>query len=315
MPSLLNALAGVGEPNAFPLAIPSAFAGRMGPSLRNAMEGMTDPHVTSWKNVGTALKSENTSLSEEAQGAASDGSLWYVCSNAAKSVVAFSGNAERVTTFEPNDEVWDQLGGDGALARVVISANVHFGAPGHFDGRIYVPTQSPHGVWSFRTNGTDQVWRRAPDPAADDNLFPWCAVHPFTGVLYTCSYDQPTQLYAYDRETLVRRPTADIPMASGGPISLDHVQGAVFTPHGRLILVRSDANAVFCYSSLNGHLFGAKSLGDFGSTSSEVESVAVRAWQFSGTPAQIHILELDNDWPDKDDFYLHSFQVPDPTTL
>lgn len=314
MPSLLDALAQIGEPASSPLSIPSSFGGRTGSSLRTAMEGMTDPRVTDWHEVGTALKSENTSLSEETQGAATDGRLWYVCSNAAKSVVAFSEEAERVAVFEPSRGIWDQLGG-GALSRVVTAANVHFGAPGYFDGRLYVPTQSPHGVWRFRANGTEHVWRRAPEPAPAGNLFAWCAVHPFTHLLYTCSYDKPTHLYAYDSEVLARRPAADLPLARAGSIALANVQGAVFTRRGRIILVRSGDNAVFCYSGLNGHFFGAKSLGDFGSIGSEVESVAIRAWQFSGTPAQVHILELDNDWPDKDDFYLHSFQVPDPTTL
>jgi hypothetical protein len=79
--------------------------------------------------------------------------------------------------------------------------------------------------------------------------------------------------------------------------------------------VRSDFNAVFCFSSLNGHCFGARQLGDFGSGGSEVESVRLRSWKFAGIPAQVHILELDNDWPSKDDFYLHSFQLPYPERL
>jgi hypothetical protein len=36
----------------------------------------------------------------------------------------------------------------------------------------------------------------------------------------------------------------------------------------------------------------------------------VRSWQFDRTRAEVRILELDND-VSGDDFYLHSFQVPD----
>jgi hypothetical protein len=114
--------------------------------------------------------------------------------------------------------------------------------------------------------------------------------------------------------TLTYRPGDDIKIGPV-PLDLDNVQGGTFTANGRLILVRSDFNAVFCFSSLNGHCFGAKELGDFGSDGSEVESVTLRSWQFAGVSAQVHILELDNDWPSKDDFYLHSFQLPDPERL
>jgi hypothetical protein len=132
--------------------------------------------------------------------------------------------------------------------------------------------------------------------------------------LYTCNFDTPDRLLAYERESLGRRPADDIRLGAS-PIYVDRIQGGVFTAHGRVILTRSDYNAVFCFSSLNGHCFGAKKLGDFGSDGSEVEGVAVRAWQFDGTRAEVHILELDNDVVSGDDFYLHSFQVADPGGL
>lgn len=60
--SLLDALAGIGEPAKHPLAIPSAFRGRMSSSLLKAMEGMTDPDVAQWHKIGVALYSENTEV-------------------------------------------------------------------------------------------------------------------------------------------------------------------------------------------------------------------------------------------------------------
>lgn len=321
--SLLDALAGIGEPAKYPLAIPSAFRGRMSSSLRKAVEGMTDPDVAQWHKIGVALYSENTELSEEAQGAATDGNLWYVCSNRLKGVVAFTDGAQRVEEFRPTLDIFKQMWKDAGSpqpspfepsgAGMFSDWNPHFGAPGFFDGWIHVPIQGPRGVWRFRTDGSDQVWRKAEDPLPDDDLFPWCAVHPVTGLLYTSNYGTPSFLYAYDRETLERSSTDDIPIGSTS-VYLDRVQGGVFTKRGRFILVRWDYNAVFCYSSLNGHCFGAKKLGDFDSDGSEVESVAVRSWQINGAPAQVHILELDNDLGG-DDFYLHSFQVPDPARL
>ena len=333
--SLRSALAAIGEPAHLPLAIPSSFGRRMPASLRQAMDGMTDPAIGQWHKVGVALSSENTQLSEEAQGAATDGARWYVSSNKLKGVVAFDDAGNRAGTFRPTDALiqtmWEDAGSPApppGLSQITpkwLAAMAggtwapHFGAPGVFDGWVHVPVQGPRGVWRFRVDGTDQKWKIAavlPTDAnfASDDLFPWCAVHPVTGLLYTCNYGTPDRLMAYHRETLQRQPAGDFRIGPA-PIFIDRIQGGVFTAHGRLILVRSDYNAVFCFSSLNGHCFGAKALGDFGSDGSEVESVAVRSWQFDGTRAEVHILELDNDLPSGDDFDLHSFQVPDPGKL
>jgi hypothetical protein len=186
----------------------------------------------------------------------------------------------------------------------------HFGAPAWHGGAIWVPVQGPRGVWRVRADASGQTWQKAVE-LPDDDLFPWCDVHPVTGVLYTSNYGRSNKVRAYDASgaDLVRRPDDDITLGNA-PLDLDRVQGGFFTERGRLLLVRCDFNAVFCYSSLNGHCFGAKTLGDFGSNGSEVESVTVRTWKFGSATATVHILELDNDWPSGDDFYLHSYQVP-----
>jgi hypothetical protein len=116
----------------------------------------------------------------------------------------------------------------------------------------------------------------------------------------------------------MRRPADDIALGPA-PLPLISVQGAVFTNHARLLIVCGSTdgppNTLSCYSSLNGHCFGAILLGNFGSSGSEAEAVTVRGWQIGGTPTPVHVLELDNDWPSKDDLYLHSFNIPDPGRL
>lgn len=329
MISLRSRLAGIGEPKSSPFALRADFGRRTPASVRALMDWMLDPHVSQWHKVGVALSSENTALSEEAQGATTDGKRWYVSSNGSKQVVAFDDAANRVATFAPAPAIvmkmWTDQGkpdpgpgGPLVMGGPLSSWNPHFGAPTHHDGWILIPIQGPRGIWRFRTDGSGGVWRKAADLPEDD-LFPWCAVHPVTGILYTSNYDTPTietpkKIYAYDRLTLTRLAGDDITLGPA-PIFVDRVQGGTFTLHGKLILVRSDYNAVFCFSSLNGHCFGAAKLGDFGSDGSEVESVTVRSWQLDGVHAQVHISELDNDLPSEDDFYLHSFQVPDPTRL
>jgi len=331
VPSLRKALAGIGEPKEAFLAVRGSFGGRTPASLRGAIAGMTNPHVQGWHEVGVALASENTDESEEAQGATTDGTRWYVGSNGTKTVVVFDDDANRLATFEPELGIVRSMWADAGKPAVLGAPDTpifgtlpsrwspHFGAPSYHGGWLYVPVQGPHGVWKIPVEGGAQEWHKADAPAGekalpDDDLFPWCAVHPVTGVLYTCNYGRPHRLRAYDRLSLVRAKQHDVRLGTA-PIDLDRVQGGVFTSRGRLILVRSDFNAVFCFSSLNGFCFGAKKLGDFGSDGSEVESVTIRGWSFDGVKANVHILELDNDIVSEDDFYLHSFQVPDPARL
>ncbi len=254
--------------------------------------GMTDPGVGSWTKTGVAFSSENTAWSEEAQGMATGGVAWYLVSNGEKTLRKRLNGSWVGSVSIP----WGVAGG-------------HVGAPGVYDGWVYVPVQGPHGVWKIRTDLTSPQWFPINNNGQD--MLPWCAVNPLNGRLYTSLYPTPTSLMAFDRLTLQRRPEDDIALKPG-PLHLDKVQGAVFTPNGRVILVRWSFNAVFCFSALTGHCFGAKEI----SGMSEFESVAVRDWTYgNGAKASVHILELDNDWPSGDDCYLHGFSVPQPGLL
>jgi hypothetical protein len=304
MASLRAALRRIGETLQEPIAIRASFGRRTPRSLLTAMAGMADPQLASWTPIGQALWSENTEFTEEAQGIASDGQHWYLSTNGAKAIGIYSGG-RRTGALKPSAQIWRQLiaGGDG---------NPHFGALDVHDGWVFVPIQKPHGIWRIRLDGSEQAFHK-PSAMPDSNMFPWCAIHPVTGLLYTSSYDAPSFLHAYERMTLNHMPEDKIPLQKIS-MFLDRVQGAAFSPRGRLILVRSDYNAVFCYSGLNGHCFGAKKLGDFGSSFSEVEDVVVASWQINNVRTPVHILELDNDL-DTDDFYLHSYAVPVPDQL
>jgi hypothetical protein len=189
----------------------------------------------------------------------------------------------------------------------------HVGAAGYYGGWVYVPVQNPFGVWKVSADLTRSNWMPV---STTDNRLSWCAVNPLNGRLYTSMFDVSGEavLYAYDRNTMERRPEDDITI-NAGACGLNHVQGGVFTERGRVILSTSDPNGVFVFSARTGYCFGSQMLGDYGSTDSEVEAVTVRPWVFGNTPAHVHILELDNDFPDKDDCYLHSYWVPQPQLL
>ena len=311
MVSLRARLKGIGEPAVFPFAFRARFGRRTPHSLRVALDGMTDPGVASWHEVGIAFKSENNADSHEAQGIASDGTNWYLSSNGSKRVVIFDAAWNRTVTVSPTSTVWDLMANDPTKSSGDWGPgedNPHFGALCVFDNTLYVPVQGPRGVWRINLKTAAQDWLH-PSKLPTGDLFPWCAIHPVTGLLYTANFEVPKTLFAYDRNSLQYLPQHDIPLG-GAPIYVDYVQGGTFTKHGRLILVRDDYPAVFCFSSLNGHCFGAKKIG---ADWSEAESVAVRSWNMSGGLASVHIFELDNDV--EDDCYLHSFAVTDPSRL
>jgi len=267
-------------------------------SVSNLITGMTDPGVSKWKKVGVAFKVENVAHSEEAQGMTTDGSAWFLSSNNSKSIRKYGAGAKLL-----------------AEVKIPQGSKGHVGALGCFEGRLYVAIQGPHGVWQATTDFQDRFFTEAEKGAG---RFPWCDVNPLNGRLYTSEFDHWNNangiLFAYDKDTLQRCPEDDIGLGNT-PIHFDRIQGGVFTRRGRVILSRSGPNGIFCFSAITGRCFGGKKLGDFGSTGSEVEGVTVRTWQFAGKPAHVHVLELDNDWADEDDCYLHSYQVPEPDRL
>jgi hypothetical protein len=268
---------------------------------------MTDPGVGQWLDVGITFKSENTEDSHEAQGVTTDGTNWYLSSNGSKRVVVFDQHWKRLFTVSPTSTVWDAMRNAGQPRDDwgKGESQPHFGAPCVHEGVLYVPVQAPRGVWRLDTKTAEQHWLN-PSELPEGNLFPWCAIHPVTGMLYTSNFDHPKVLRAYIRDTLEYRKEHNIGLGAT-PMYLDRVQGGTFTDHGRLILVRDDYVAVFCFSSLNGHCFGAKRIGE---DWSESESVTVRHWDLQGSLTSVHVLELANDIAD--DCYVHSFSVPDP---
>jgi hypothetical protein len=297
--SLRSALAGIGEPARLPFGLRTTFRGRAPLSLRTALEGMTDPEVARWDLVSDAFRalpsSDNTS---DAQGLATDGNRWFLSANGSKRVVVFDDNAGVTAVYSLSQPLQDLLGNDR-----------HIGAPGYYAGVLYVPVQNPYGVWRIDLASGAQAWLRS--DVQDQNIFPWCGVNPFNGLLYTINFDTPDVLLAYDRDTLTARAPDNIALGPT-PIELTGVQGGVFTPRGRLILVESFSgrpSAVFCFSALNGHCLGAELL----QSGPEYEAVAVRDSQIALGPnaelypVQVHI--LDNDAK------LHRYSVPHPELL
>ena len=321
MVSVLSRCKGIGEPTVshVPLHFRSSFGRRTPRSMRRALDGMTDPQVANWQYLGATFKSENNPDSREAQGMTTDGSRWYLCSNGSKRIIVFDDDWNRVVTISPTSTIWDAWWNDPNRSTPADEwgpgqENPHLGAPCIHENILYIPIQGPRGVWRLNLTSAEQSWLH-PSKLPDGDLFPWVSIHPVTGLLYTSNYHTPDVLHAYDRSgqnTLQYVKEHNIPLAKTD-IYLDYVQGGAFTDCGRIILVRHDYNAIFCFSSLNGHFFGSRKIGT--DDWDEAESVTVRPWQFQGNLASVHVFELDNDATDLDDCYLRCFAIPDPSKL
>ncbi|MCL1971905.1 MAG: hypothetical protein FWG57_02810 [Endomicrobia bacterium] len=285
--------------------------------IGNLVTGMTDPRVNDWNRVGVSFKQENNSYSEEAQGVTTDGEMWFLSSSAGGD----DNNKRKISKYDLKSNRLGEI----KLPENLWKKKAHIGAPGYFDGWLYVPIQKSKngwGVWKIKPNFSEHKF--LPGEEGDDR-FSWCDVNPLNGRLYTSEYsEKDKKLFAYDIETLTRRPEDDIQLGST-PIHFDEIQGGVFTIRGRLIISRSkgSSNGIFCFSAVTGHCFGGKYLGKFGSAWSELEGVTVRSLQLNGTPIHVHVLELDNDnslptcigGGGGDDCYLHSYRVPEPERL
>jgi len=263
---------------------------------------VSDPEPNRWVEEGVAFDSTNTSLQNEAEGFATDGLSWYLPTNT-----------------DGNKAIYKL----DATGRILDSAQLpfqdgHAGSASVYQGWLYVPIQRPFGVWkASTTNFAANEWHPI---NTTDSILPWTAINPLNGRLYTARQDIQNDtsrtMYAFDRDSFTRVPEDDIVLGPT-PMTLANLQGAVFTDKGHLILVTSSlrafpyANYLFAFSARTGHCFGVNSLGDYGSPSSQTQSVAVRSWAFGSKLALLHVLQLREDL----NFSVHSYSVPHPESL
>ena len=196
MVSVLSRCKGIGEPTLShkPLHFRSSFGRRTPRSMRRALDGMTDPQVANWQYLGPTFKSENNSDSREAQGMTTDGTKWYLCSNGSKRIIVFDDDWNRLVTVSPTSTIWDAWRNDPTRGTADDwgpgEDNPHLGAPCIHENILYIPIQAPRGVWRLNLTTAAQSWLH-PSELPDGDLFPWVAIHPVTGLLYTSNYHTP----------------------------------------------------------------------------------------------------------------------------
>ena len=129
--------------------------------------GMRDPRVEEWAKEARILSEENNSWSDSAQGVTTDGNAWYLVSNGGKGIRKYDATLDRVTNTILQPSAAERAHSDA----------LHLGAPGYFNGWLYVPLQKPYGVWKVKTDFTSSSWAtvipetKIPAPVCADQIF------------------------------------------------------------------------------------------------------------------------------------------------
>jgi hypothetical protein len=159
------------------------------------------------------------------QGAASDGTHWYIARRRRLYKVPITTSLDRELGGYPNvGFLW--------------SGYDHMGDPDWFAGRLYIPLEGPSGraVGVVDANLAPVAFYTLPHAHAA-----WVAVDPRDGLLYTApQFDRVAELRVYQRDTGALEGVRPITDGHGRVVTLSRVQGGAFAPHGELYLV-SDA--------------------------------------------------------------------------
>ena len=277
------------------------------------------PRMADWTNP-TRSRVENQDYTEEANGMVTDGSAWYVTSNADD---RREGLYKLVLGF-------DVL---GRLAAPLDPDDTHLGSLCVRDGLLYVPCQRRYGIWVVSSDLQSSTFL-AIDQLPDGDLFAWCDIHPANGLIYTCNFSNPTQMRAYEIASTqaVYRPEQDIPILQPGDGKrTDQVQSACFTSHYRWFAVCDvdGAERIHCHTTLTGRFLDRRTLRASADEDTwphsqpegrwprnELEGIRIHPLQTTdGTPVEVHVLEPTTKRARRTIFHLLHFSAPDPSAL
>lgn len=272
------------------------------------MGAMATPRPDRWLKRAEG-QFHNQDWTEECQGVTHDQDSWYLSSN--------KDGRQGVYRLSLTHQ---QLG----FVDLTGNGSGHLGDIDHHQGRIYCAMEQPVKIIVIEATGPWTWWpvdlrgEQGQDPPQSD--CPWCAVHPWNGLLYSSDFgnDAPgvsvLRAYRLDEPTRQFRhvPAEDITLA----LPVRRVQGAAFSDNGHVVIASDHTDDIRCFSTLNGAYRGRAPIQKDASKFEEVEGITI--WKdvsYDGQPTQVHVILLDNDWPDGDDIYFKHYQVPTAQTL
>jgi hypothetical protein len=254
-----------------------------------------------------------TEWSDEAQGVAHDAetSAWYVSS--AQGIWRYPG--------------LENLAGGDHTHRVGLPEGCkHFGDVDYQAGRLYVPVEGcnppVNRLYVLDSDLNFIAWAEIAQES-----FPWVAVNPVDGLIYTSESTYPTTLNAYAAE-FERGDRLDPVNASELVLEHHRIQGGAFSPTGQIYLV-DDQGAAGVYGY---QLEGADTAltrfipaADYSPGFPEYEELeGLTVWDLESpsddfpTGGSIHMVVLDNDdsiLGGRDDAYMQHISIDDPSEL
>ncbi len=214
----------------------------------------------------------------------------------------------------------------------------HIGAIEYYNGLIFAPIESEDKSSDPILVAFDldleivayTLW-------TDSNDFGYCAVNPFNGLMYTSEYGGDCWdvdcIKAYDVSafynamktkadwpvnipTIERKRENDIHLlkSDGTHDQLSEIQGAAFSPNGRLYLSRSHAqwdktkiNAITVFSSITGRRIGEREY-NFRGAYDEIEGICIH-------PSGTVYVSVNQGTSYTEIFWIYALRYSDPNTL
>lgn len=266
-------------------------------------------------------KNRNNGWHSNVQGATHDDDYWYITQQYRlwKFPISHDLN-ESVDGGEPGVSYVD-------LDELGLSRYDHFGDLDHYDGKLYVPLEDLSGdatpaVGTFDARDLSFLGAWLLPHQASDKKAPWCAVNPVNGLLYTSSFwmnDQRGYLKMYRRRfdsTFNSFPFVGglrLQSSCGGPITVNKVQGGVFSPNGNLYLVSdTEQGGILGFDAASGRQILHTPIDYDPGTGEELEGITI--WNLDDGRAphirgHIHVLMIDEDALSDDDLYFKHFHV------
>jgi hypothetical protein len=268
------------------------------------MKAMNSPEVSGWHKTSQSKHVEKN-WTEECQGVTTDGQCWFFSSNNKMDDI----NRQRIYKFTEDMEFLDffPVGKFGCG---------HLGGIDFYKGIIYAAMEQPSKVLLINSNLQSATEAKLNGKTTNSappqgKSFPWCAINPWNGYLYSSKFDNVSEIYGYDpKDNFKHVTTLEL------PIKTDRVQGGCISRNGHLLLASDESHNIRCFSMLNGTYLGSTSIEVSDLTREEVEGIAI--WEgriFEGVQAQIHVILLDNQPTVADDVFFKHFSVPNPENL
>jgi hypothetical protein len=155
------------------------------------------------------------------------------------------------------------------------------------------------------------------DPSRKQQSNPWCAVHPWTGLVYSSNFDAVKELYIYDPNQRFQKVGA---LQLYGA-DIDGVQGGKISVNGNIVMASDGYDEIRVFSTMDGSFRGKvhvekqhKSSMDAGQ---EIEGLCI--WKglvdSEGRRNSVHLLLQEIHWSHSDKLFFKHYTVPDESVL